>query len=596
MNTRTNDPRACESAPPGPAAQALHPASGNGLANLAVVRSPGARTLFLVSAAITATILLWANHLLLAGYLAGLHPIFYILFTHFDYPAAMWMLFALLAAALLSGRVSARPVALWVSEHCGIIAAATAAVFAVGTLVVYRDHPLALDEYTVLFQSKVFASGHLATRFPPQLLNWLIPQEFQDYFLNVSPATGQVASAYWPSFSLLLTPFTFLGIPWACNPVISALSIIAIHRLTLTAFEDREAAGLAVLLTLASPVFFADGISFYSMSAHMLANTLFAILLSKASPRRALAAGAVGSVALTLHNPVPHLLFALPWLVWLARRPGSGKAFGALILGYLPLCLLLGFGWFFFSIHLLHAGTRPQSTTLHVGTLRHMLSAFTLPSFEVLDIRLVDLAKIWLWSVPGLLVIAGIGAWKWRDRTVCRLLAASAVLTILGYAFVPFDQGHGWGDRYFQSAWMVLPILAAGALTRRRAAPSAGFLEAADTRAFVVACALAFLVAGVGLRAAQIHAFISDDLRQLPAYRGRGRRVEFIDVRHSFYGADLVQNDPRLRGKVIRLVDYGPKLDAAIMRKYFPSFREVYADPHGTVWVARTAAAAAPVR
>ncbi|MGG2305238.1 hypothetical protein ACE4Z6_27835, partial [Salmonella enterica] len=82
-------------------------------------------------------------------------------------------------------------------------------------------------------------------------------------------------------------------------------------------------AGLAILLTVASPVFFANGISYYSMPAHLFANALYALLLIDPTPRRAFAAGLLGSIALTLHNPVPHLLFALPWIGWLALRPGG---------------------------------------------------------------------------------------------------------------------------------------------------------------------------------------------------------------------------------------------------------------------------------
>lgn len=562
--------------------------------NLPVVRSRGARTLFLIAATITVVILLWANYLVVGERSLGLSPIFYFLFTRFDSPAAASMLLALIAAVFFTNRFPARALVRWIGDHCGILAASTAVVFSVGTLVVYRNHPLAMDEYAVLFQSKVFAAGHLTGRFPPNLLDWLIPPGFQNYFLDVSHVTGQVASSYWPSFSLLLTPFTWLGIPWACNPVISALSIIAIHRLTLLTFEDREAAGLAVLLTLASPVFFADGISYYSMSAHMLANTVYALLLARPSPRRAIAAGFVGSIALTLHNPVPHLLFAIPWLIWLIRRHGGVKLFAYACIGYLPLCLLLGVGWFLFVTHLEQEGTRVAAATAQIGGLSHDLRVFALPSSTVLLARLIGVAKVWLWAVPGMIVIAAAGAWKWRHNSVCRLLVASATVTLLGYLFVPLDQGHGWGYRYFHSAWMVLPILAAGAFAPVKTAPKASVFEDAPTQTFLVACAVTFLVAGVALRALQIHAFISADLDQLPAYHGTERRVVFVNTRGDFYGADLVQNDPWLRGTEIRMLSYSPKSDASVIRYYFPKYHVVYSDNHGTVWSAAPRPAVRP--
>jgi len=43
----------------------------------------------------------------------------------------------------------------------------------IGALYVCRAYPLTMDEYTVVFQSKIFAAGHLTGRFPPELVDWL---------------------------------------------------------------------------------------------------------------------------------------------------------------------------------------------------------------------------------------------------------------------------------------------------------------------------------------------------------------------------------------------------------------------------------------
>jgi hypothetical protein len=455
-----------------------------------------------------------------------------------------------------------------------------------------------MDEYTQYFQSQIFAAGHLTGQYPLALLDWLIPPGFQDYFLNVSPSTGRVASAYWPSFALLLTPFTWLGVPWACNPIISALTLLAVHRLAWRIFGDRESAGLALLLTAASPVFFADGISYYSMPAHLLANTVYALLLITPTTRSAFLAGLVGSLALTLHNPFPHMLFATPWIISILRRPAGLPIAAWLFAGYIPLCLLFGLGWFFFSSNLVHEGVRLSAEMSASGeSLMQMGAAFGLPSSTVLLARLIGLAKLWLWAVPGLLLLAGFGAWKWRHHTPCRLLTASALLTLVGYVLVPVDQGHGWGYRYFHSAWMVLPILAAGALIRASGAgrhgisasdkQAAHMLEDAGTRAFVVACALLSLVGGTGFRAVQMREFIGRHESQQPVYSDTEHRVVIIDTRFSFYGQDLVQNDPWLRGAEIRMFSHGPTADAQMMSEHFPDMRRVHLDKFGSVWSRR---------
>lgn len=554
----------------------------------------GRHVLVLVGMTVTAAILLWTHQMRRHGDIHGLAPSFFFLFAYGDYSGAACAILVMLGAIGVSRFIPAGTVLQWAGAHPIIIAAMSIPLLSAGTLVVYHDHPLSMDEYAAIFQSRVFAAGHLNGSFPPQLLDWLIPRGFQDYFLNVSRITGSVAETYWPGFALLLAPFTWAGIPWACNPVVSALTLIVVHRLALAVFNDREAAGLALLLTIASPVIFADGISYYSMPAHMLANSLYALLLIHPTPRRAFAAGVVGAIALSLHNPVPHVLFAAPWLIWIAARGDRIRLLTALWVGYLPLAVLLGVGWFEFSTHLLQEGlVNSTAPAASLDRLRHMLAIFSLPNSAVLLARLIGLAKLWIWAVPGLLILAVAGAVRWRRNTVCRLLAASALLTLLGYFFVPVDQGHGWGYRYFHSAWMALPLLATAAMFDPAAIggklrdTQAGFprvFQDSGTKSYVTTCIILMLTLGIGWRAWKMQEFMAYDLNQLPHYTGTEHRVVIIDAAHSFYGADLVQNDPWLRGAVIRMYSHGALADSKMMTDYYPQLHSVYTDRYGSVW------------
>src|SRR3984957_11528493 len=244
-----------------------------------VVPSAGPRTLFLVGAMVTTAILAWTYQMRLTGNLHGLATIFFVLFADGDYPGTVCALLVLVGALFGFRNFPARRVVQWAGDQPLVVVVITALLLAVGTLTIYHNHPLSMDEYAAYFQSRVFAAGQLHGRFPVPLLDWLIPRGFQNYFLNVSRATGSVAEAYWPGFSLLLTPFTWARVPWLCNPVISALTLLVIHRLALEMFDNSEAAGFALLLTIASPVIFANGISYYAMPAHLLANSVFALLL-----------------------------------------------------------------------------------------------------------------------------------------------------------------------------------------------------------------------------------------------------------------------------------------------------------------------------
>jgi hypothetical protein len=269
------------------------------------------------------------------------------------------------------------------------------------------------------------------------------------------------------------------------------------------------------------------------------------------------------------------MLFALPWLIWLATCPRRIQLLASIAIGYAPLCILLGLGWFWFTGELRQADLQAAAAAnIQFEHVARLGQAFALPDPSIWLARLVGLAKIWVWAVPGLLLLAAMGAWNRRDNIFCRLLVYSALATFVGYLFVPVDQGHGWGFRYFHSAWLTLPLLGAAASKND------------GTRSFVVGCALLTLVFGVGFRAWQVHDFVAEDLAQMPAYSGTERRVIILDPGASYYGADLVQNDPWLRGKVIRMITRGTADDAAMMHDHFPDMHRVYADEYGTVWSA----------
>ncbi|MEO8018509.1 MAG: hypothetical protein ABI769_11890 [Pseudomonadota bacterium] len=563
--------------------QEAHKAARKSLfANLPVGRSFDVRAVLIVSALLAAGCVLWIQHLRVATDTGGLSPIFFVLFSVFDYRAAQLALALLLLALFVPRWGGFDRVLRLLGEHPILVGLVVTIILALGTLFIYRNQPLSMDEYAPFFQSRVFATGHLAGKFPLDLLNCLVPVSDQNTFLNVSKSTGEVSSAYWPSFALLLTPFTMLGVPWVCNPVLSGITIIVLNRLALRLFDNVEAAGFVTLLTLASPVFFADGISYYSMTSHMCANALFALLVLEPSFRRLFVAGIVGSIALTLHNPVPHILFAVPWFVWLARRERPFAHLAVLWAGYLPLSIVLGIGWFLHSGELTHSGS---PVAANAGTLESLTSAFVLPSWPLLYARLVGLAKVLLWASPCLIVLAVAGARRRRSDSRFAALAACGLLTFVGYLFFWPDQGHGWGFRYFHSAWLVLPLLGTAFLFVPAGESSPA--GSADLRAYVVACALLSLFAGVGLRASQIGEFMANHLGQLPRYGGTEPRIVVL-TGIGFYPLDLVQNDPFLRDDVVRMIDYGTGACTAAINRHFPSYSAVYRDRFGSVWSAAT--------
>jgi hypothetical protein len=500
-----------------------------------------------------------------------------------DYQAAPLYALVLLVAIVPAFQSAGLAVAGWCSRHVLAVAGLTALALGLGTHAVYHAHPLSMDEYAPVFQSAVFAEGRLAGQFPPDLVPWLIARGFLNVFFKAD-AAGQVVSSYWPGHALLLAPFTLLGASWLLNPLLGGATVLVMHRLARELLGKAEWAGLVVLLTLASPAVTINAVSYYSMPAHLLANAAFAMLLVRPSAPRAFLAGVIGSIALVLHNPVPHLLFSVPWIVWLALHEKRLKLIAAIAAGYLPISLLVGFGWAWYyrsigsPLTALEVAAKTGPGSMLWQFWRNVLE---LPSHDMLMNRFWALGKLWLWSTPALIALAIAGLFRVHRQAVWRVLAGCAVLTLSVYFFVPFDQGHGWGFRYFHATWLVLPLFAVAAI-----APMRGSNEASSFRlhGYLAACAMLSLVLMTSLRAIQVEGFISRHLAQVPVAPDGETRVTIVEPLGGYYLADLAQNDPFLRQRSLVLVTRGPSRDEVMMSKRFPQYTLLYKDRRGSVW------------
>lgn len=486
----------------------------------------------------------------------GFSPIFRFLLMFCDQQTA-WLIFAICCLAVLWPRPGPLlALADKLSAQLLKVVLVCVVLIALGTIFVYRNHPFSMDEYSEVFQAKTFAAGHLRAQAAAPLIDWLIPPHFNGLFLAGSHVSGLIAETYWPGFSLLLAPFELIRAPWLCNALLAGVAIYLIHQITLELTGEARAAGWSVLFTLASSAFVANAISYYSMQAHLTANLLFAWLLIRPSRRRAMVAGVVGSVALVLHNPFPHILFALPWIFWFASSRSHRQYLLPLIVGYVPICLGVGVGWY-----LLRAGLMP-SMPQAAGASSVAHGIFKWPDAILLNMRAAATVKMFVWASPCLFVLAAIGAWQRRQNSAVRLLTLSAALTFAGYMFVQFDQGHGWGYRYFHSAWGAMPVLAGCAMAGR----------SADKKyvAFVGAVSVLALTVLVPWQLWQINQLIGFYQKQLGSASRPGNNVFFVSAKPGDYLGDLVQFDPQLRSPDLVLASRGEGLDTELVRLNWP--------------------------
>jgi hypothetical protein len=478
--------------------------------------------------------------------------VFLYLFSTYD-TSASWLLAIVATMSVFCIDRSGRMESFFntVANHTALVAFTAFSICALGARFIYHSHPFSMDEYSSLLQSQIFASGHLVGAIPRDLVNSAFPSPFHDPFLEIARDTGVIASAYWPGLPLVMAPFTYLGIPWLCNPTITAITFLALSRMLDALAVKPAVRGFAMFSTLSSPAILINGMSYYGMPLQLLCCLVFSLGMIKDNTRWLLIAGVFAALGLATVNPVPFGLYAIPWLVWsLTRRSRPFHKFALLASAGLPIALLLGLGWKVFLFEQFnHAQQAREATNLH-----SMLDVFTLPNMQILFSREIGLIKLYLWVAPGLPILAYLACrHQWKEKWV-RLFAASTACLLIGYLFVPFDQGHGWGYRYFHAAWFVLPVLSAimlqriseDAKLRRRAF---GFAFAASIGSFL------FLVP---LRSYQTESLIREQLQQLPPpFDGNGHQIVFVKPNCGFISVDLIQNDPFLHSQEIRLISKG---------------------------------------
>jgi len=495
----------------------------------------------------------------------------YLLRTQ-DVPGAAIVIFIAIAAAFAPLARAGLALVEVIGRRPWATALITFLVLCAGQLFVAKDHALAGDEHLILLQAKAFAAGHLTAQFPPELLSWVLPRPYFDLWLYASRETGAVVSVYWPGFALLLAPFVLLGIPWACNPLLASGALVLIGRLAGRLTGAPQAAGWAMLLTLASPAFSGMALGYFSMTAHLFFNLLYVWALLE---RRLFLAGIVGSFALVLHNPWPHFLFALPWIGWIAWHDGR-RALLRLAAGYAPLTLLIGGGWWLLMRKVQgQLWFAPQTGDFLFYWQLQLSRVFAFPDAATLAKRAAELVKLWLWSVPGLPALMLAGWWLARRQAPLRLLGLSFAATLAGYLIVWFDQGYGWGVRYPHPAFAAAPVLGAAAI--------AAFNNEA-LRRYAAAAALLSLVIATPFRWAQIESFMSDHLSRRPPFEKGVRQVVFVTLNFPYYTQDFIQNDPFLRDPVIFMLSRGRARDEELLRSRFPGAHLSHVAPYGHVW------------
>ena len=483
----------------------------------------------------------WACGDIIADGLTGPHrsslnAYFHLFGTLEPLPIAVLACFALLVFAVTRGAtgetVEGGTASVTLTRTGALVIAV--AVTCVAWLVqraVMHGFPLSLDEFNTGFEASILASGRI---FQPVRDEWIafVPA-IKPVFVAWRSADLSWYSGYIPVYAAARAAFQTLHLAAWLNPLCAGASVLLVSALARTLRpDDRSAPMIAALALMTSAQFLVTSGSQYTMPAHLLANLAWTWLVLRDDRASILAAALLGGVALGLHNPFPHALFALPFFWrWLQRREYARFAVTALV--YLAFAALW-LAW----LRMERSGDAGQGGGL--------LSFFTLPGLEGWRLTGMNLVLLFSWQAPIialLLAMALVGEKRLNAHE--QDLARGVVLTFLFYVLYGSSQGHGWGYRYLYG------VLGSVALLSAAAAPWLAESIGRRRARWLVGAGFALGLLVIPLRLVQVEAFVAPFARASAYVAGIDADVVAVETGAVWYGRDLIRNDPTLSRPVV---------------------------------------------
>jgi hypothetical protein len=460
--------------------------------------------------------------------LYGLHeaPFLWLLA---GFALAVWIIGRRAATGVAPTRVQATPGALAIPAV--LAAAAVLAATVAGTYWIMHSTPLSMDEFAAAFQARIIASGRLAAPIPTEwqpFANALVP-----HFISYRAAEQVWLSSYLPAYAALRALFSTANAEILLNPLLATISVLSLAGASARLWPgDVRRGRLAILFLATSAQFLLMSMTGYSWPAHLCFNLLWLYLVLRDDRLGLAAAPWVGALALGLHNPFPHALFAAPFLLRLLRTRRVGWiAYYAAIYG------AAAFGWY-----RLMSFSHPQ-----VGR-GAALQEFGLPTAQGYFVHGMNLSLLLTWQTPAMALFLVAAFFLIRSlKQAERDLMAGIVLTFAFYFAFPSTQGHGWGYRYLYSVLGSAALLAASA-TVALTGPTGALV-----RRLVVASSVAALVVQLPIRLFQAERFVRPYAAALDYIATRPADVVLVDPKAAYYGRDLIRNDPLSKTRPITL-------------------------------------------
>lgn len=467
-----------------------------------------------------------------------LHPdngsslIFFRLFASAEPFAALILVGWVLAEwkVLQSNSVSAGPVwpptgsHLWHWLSGLILLIALVAPYLIARIV-GTDFPFSMDEYGSWLQAELIRRGQLVGRMPDQ---WIALREaITPVFVQRGGDAGEWVMSYLPGYSALLALTGLDGRVALLNPLMNLLAIAALWGVARSRWpDDKEQQAVATCLLVSSSQFIMTATTMYSMPAHLACNLIW-LFGYTGTGRRSLIMGPAGFVACLLHQPVPHPLFAAPFLFRMVREKQWPR------LAY--LAVWYGVALIVFVVWKGLGGGAP-------------INALGLPTVANIVVLVMNVTAIATWQTPiaAVLLLMTIRVWRQLDP-FSRDLGAGIALTLVFYLFFSLiSQGHGWGWRYGHQVLGSICLLAATSWSAL--CSSVGVLRA---RRLMISSLAVTCLLQLPLRSAVAWKFVRPFGRAHSWLAGQSADVVIVPSDSVWYGRDLVRNTPFLERPVL---------------------------------------------
>jgi hypothetical protein len=330
----------------------------------------------------------------------------------------------------------------------------------VGFLVL-QDFPNSSDENSYLTQARIFATGRLWVQAPP------MPDFFEARSFVMDEARGRFFAKAFPGWAAILSLGVRAGVPWALNPLLSAMTVI------LAGWAGAKLLGrhgeLAVVgIIVLTPFFLLNAASYYNHPA----TALLVVLFLAATIRLAEGAGLVWAVLAGLASgaalwirPGSALALTLPFFLWLGWKWLREGRWGVLVTATAPVLLALA-GLALYNRSLFGSALRTGYDVYDPQDIRAGLG------MDHLVITGWWLLKLLFWLVPGSLaglffLARGRGWREWfRKEPILVLMALSLAGLVLTYLLFQNKGGNEYGPRYYYDGLVYLAILVAAGWMR----------------------------------------------------------------------------------------------------------------------------------